>query len=76
MKAVLERIEYNWWNFHIKVMDESQLVREILPQIRESWETRQEAIPYLAWSLIGFPLGILLGLLNVFVYLENLKIIK
>ncbi len=23
MKAVLERIEYNWWNFHIKVLDES-----------------------------------------------------
>lgn len=67
MRAVIERIEYNWWNFHIKVMDESQIVRELLPQIKGAWEMRQEAIPYLAWSLIGFPLGIVLGLLTVIV---------
>jgi len=67
MKAVIERFEHNLWNFHIKVMDESQLVREILPRVKETWEMRQDAVPYLAWSLIGFPLGIVLGLLTVIV---------
>ena len=64
MRAVIERIEYNWWNFHIKVMDESQLVRESLPKLKGIWEKREEAVPYLAWSLLGFPLGIVLGLLS------------
>jgi hypothetical protein len=64
MRAVFERIEYNWWNFHIKVMDESQLVRESLPKLKGIWESREEAVPYLAWSLLGFPLGIVLGLLS------------
>ena len=63
MKAVLERMEYNWWNFHIKMMDESQLVREILPRFRSAWEMREEATPYLVLSLLGFPLGIVLGIL-------------
>ncbi len=67
MRGFIERIEYNWWNLHIKVMDESQLVRDTLPKIKEAWEMRQEAIPYLAWSLIGFPLGMVLGLLTVIV---------
>jgi len=43
MKAVLERIEYNWWNFHIKVLDESQWIREILPKVQGIWEMRDEA---------------------------------
>ena len=67
MRAIIERIEYNWWNLHIKVLDESQLVRDALPKIKEAWEMRQEAVPYLAWSLIGFPLGMVLGLLTVIV---------
>ena len=67
MRGFIERIEYNWWNLHIKIMDESQLVRDSLPKIKGAWEMRQEAIPYLAWSLIGFPLGIVLGLLTVMV---------
>ena len=67
MRGFIERIEYNWWNLHIKVMDESQLVRDTLPKIKEAWESREEAIPYLAWSLIGFPLGMILGLLTVIV---------
>ncbi|MFV1949540.1 MAG: hypothetical protein ACC633_06355 [Anaerolineales bacterium] len=67
MRGFIERIEYNWWNLHIKVMDESQLVRDTLPKIKEAWEMRQEAVPYLAWSLVGFPLGIVLGLLTVIV---------
>ena len=67
MKGVLERIEYSWWNFHIKMMDESEFVRDLIPQFKELWEYRVEAVPYLAWSIMGFPVGILLGLLTVIV---------
>jgi hypothetical protein len=66
MRAVIERIEYNWWNFHIKVMDESQFFREILPKLKGVWESREEAMPYLVLSVLGFPLGVGLGLLSVF----------
>ena len=65
MRGFIERIEYNWWNLHIRIMDESQLIRDTLPKIKEAWEMRQEAVPYLTWSLIGFPLGLVLGLLTV-----------
>jgi hypothetical protein len=65
MKTVFERIEYTWWHFHIRVMDESEFVRDLLPRFREIWELRFEARPYLAWSMVGFPMGILLGLLGV-----------
>jgi hypothetical protein len=67
MKMILERIEYSWWNFHIKMMDESEYLRDVLPRVRELWEDKEETIPYLAWSLMGFPLGIVLGLLTVIV---------
>jgi hypothetical protein len=67
MKAVLERIEYSWWNFHIKMMDESDFVRDLVSHFKEMWVYREEAIPYLAWSMMGFPLGIVLGLLTVIV---------
>ena len=66
MRAVIERIEYNWWNFHIKVMDESKWVRERLPKVKGIWEAREEAVPYLVLSVLGFPLGVVLGLLSVF----------
>ena len=66
MKAVLQRIEYNWWNFHIKVMDESQWIRETLPKVKRAWERREEAMPYLVLSILGFPLGVLLGILSVY----------
>ena len=65
MKAVLQRIEYNWWNFHIKVLDESQWIREILPKVKSIWEMREEATPYLVLSILGFPLGVALGWLSV-----------
>ncbi|MCJ7715735.1 MAG: hypothetical protein MUO54_04350 [Anaerolineales bacterium] len=65
MKAVIERIEYNWWNFHIRVMDESEFIRNLLPRFREIWELKDEALPYLAWSLLGFPFGIILGILSL-----------
>jgi len=65
MKATLERIEFNWWNFHIRVMDESEFIRDLLPRFRKIWELKDEALPYLAWSLLGFPLGIVLGLLTL-----------
>ena len=67
MKAVLERIEYNWWNFHIMVIDESPWIREVLPKIKGIWEMRDEAMPYLVLSILGFPLGVLLGLISVYV---------
>jgi hypothetical protein len=67
MKTVIERLEYNWWNFHIKVMDESQWVRETLPRVKEIWDMREEAVPYLVLSVLGFPLGVLLGWLSVYV---------
>jgi len=66
MKAVLERIEYNWWNFHIKVLDESQWIREFLPKVKRIWEKREEAMPYLVLSILGFPLGVLLGLISIY----------
>ena len=66
MKAVLQRIEYNWWNFHIKVLDESQWIREVLPTVKRYWEMRDEATPYLVLSILGFPLGVLLGLISVY----------
>ena len=67
MKAVLERIEYNWWNFHIKVLDESQWVREFLPKVQRIWDMRDEATPYLVLSILGFPLGVLLGILTMYI---------
>jgi len=67
MKAVLERIEYNWWNFHIKVLDESQWVREVLPKVQSIWEMRDEATPYLVLSVLGFPVGVLLGILTIYI---------
>ena len=66
MRAVIERIEYSWWNFHIKVMDESQFFREILPKLKGVWERREEAMPYLVLSVLGFPLGVVLGLMSVY----------
>jgi len=67
MKAALERIEFNWWNFHIRVMDESEFIRDLLPRFRKIWELKDDALPYLAWSLLGFPLGVVLGLLTLIV---------
>jgi len=67
MKAVIERLEYNWWNFQIKVLDESQWLRETLPKIKSIWDAREEAVPYLVLSVLGFPLGVLLGWLSVMV---------
>lgn len=67
MKVVLERLEYTWWSFHIRLLDESEFVRDLLPRFPEMWELREDAAPYLAWSLMGFPMGILLGLLAVVV---------
>ncbi len=66
MKAILERIEYNWWNFHIRIIDESQWVRDVMPKVQMIWEKREEAMPYLVLSILGFPLGVLLGLIKSF----------
>jgi hypothetical protein len=65
MRTVMERIEISWWNFHLKVLDETSWLREALPEMKRIWEMREEALPYLAWSLLGFPLGMVLGLLSL-----------
>ena len=65
MKAVLQQIEYTWWNIHIKVLDESPWFRENLPKLKRIWEMRDEATPYLVLSILGFPLGVALGWLSV-----------
>jgi hypothetical protein len=65
MRAVLERIEYNWWNLHIHVLDEWVWLREALPRLKSIWDRREEAAPYLVLSILGFPLGVLLGYLAV-----------
>ena len=65
MKAVMERIEVSWWTFHIRVVDEAGWIREILPKANVIWEKREEAIPYLVLSVLGFPIGVLVGYLTV-----------
>ena len=65
MRAVLERIEYNWWNMHIRILDESDLLRVVLPKVKALWDQREKAAPYLVLSIIGFPIGVLLGWLVV-----------
>ena len=67
MKAVLERIEYNWWNFHIRIIDESQWIRDVMPKVQVIWDKREEAMPYLVLSILGFPVGVLLGILSIYV---------
>lgn len=61
MKAMLQQIEYSWWNFHIKVLDESPWIREQMPRLKAAWEMREEAMPYLVLSILGFPLGVAVG---------------
>jgi hypothetical protein len=61
MKAVLEHIEYSWWSFHIQVLDEWDWLRETLPKAKALWDRREEAMPYLVLSILGFPAGVLLG---------------
>ncbi len=63
MKAVLERIEYSWWTFHIRTLDEWDWLRETMPKLRALWNRREEAMPYLVLSILGFPVGVLLGYL-------------
>ena len=65
MRAVLERIEFNWWNFHIRVLDDSVWIRKVLPKVKETWEQREDATPYLVLSILGFPVGVLVGYLTV-----------
>jgi hypothetical protein len=66
MKVVLERLEYSWWNFHIRLVDESNWVRLILPKVKWMWERREEAVPYLVLSILGFPIGVLVGWLTIY----------
>ena len=65
MKAVLERLEYSWWDFHIRLVDESAWIRRTLPKIQAAWARREEAAPYLVLSILGFPIGVLVGYLAV-----------
>ena len=65
MKGFLQHIEYTWWNFHIKVMDEYPWFRDNLPKLKKVWEMRDEVTPYLVLSILGFPVGVALGWLSV-----------
>ncbi len=66
MKAVLERIELRWWDLHITVLDEWGWIRQALPKIKRIWDAREEAEPYVVLSLLGFPAGVLLGILSTY----------
>lgn len=66
MKAVLERLEYSWWDFHIRLVDESDWIRRTLPKVQAAWARREEAAPYLVLSILGFPIGVLVGLLTIY----------
>lgn len=65
MKVVLERLEYSWWNLHIRLVDESDWIRKALPKFKAAWDRREEAMPYFVLSILGFPVGVLLGYLAV-----------
>lgn len=64
MKAVLEQIEFTYWQFHLKILDQSVWVRRLLPRFRGVWQVRREIGISLFWALLGFPLGLLIGLLQ------------
>jgi len=64
MKVMLERLELSWWNFHLRLMDESRFVQRLLPAVREIWEDPREAAWTLAWALLGFPLGLAVAYLT------------
>jgi len=64
MKAVLEQIEFTYWQFHLKILDQSLWVRRLLPRFRGVWQVRREIGISLFWALLGFPLGLLIGFLQ------------
>ncbi|MFO8036014.1 MAG: hypothetical protein R6U57_05255 [Anaerolineales bacterium] len=64
MKIVLEQIEISWWHFHIRLLDESDVLRSILPYVRVIWLQRKEIARSIVWAALGLPLGLLLGLLK------------
>lgn len=64
MRAVLEHIELSWWSFHIRLLDESEFVRRLLPQIKLIFEQRRKIWIALAWAALGFPIGLLFGWLQ------------
>lgn len=66
MKVVLERIEITWWHFHIRLLDESDLLQRILPYLRVVWLQREEIKRALTWSLAGLPVGLAIALLKLF----------
>jgi len=66
MKVVLERIEITWWHFHIRLLDESDLLQRILPYLRVVWLQRGEIKQALTWSLAGLPAGLVIALLKFF----------
>ncbi len=65
MKVVLERIEITWWHFHIRLLDESDVLQRILPYLRVVWLQRGEIKRALIWSLAGLPVGLAFALLKV-----------
>lgn len=65
MKLVLERMEINWWHFQIRLLDESDLLKSVLPYFRVFWLQRKEIVRSITWAVLGLPFGFLLGILKV-----------
>lgn len=64
MKIVLERIEISWWHFHIRLLDESEVLQSILPYFRIFWLQRKEIARSITWAALGLPFGLILGILK------------
>jgi hypothetical protein len=64
MKIVLEQIEISWWHFHIRILDESEALRSILPYFRVIWLQRKKIGRSIAWAALGLPFGLLIGILK------------
>ena len=60
MKTILYKLEITWWDTHIRLVDESKLVRAVFPHLREIWFQRKNLLKALSWAVLGFPLGVFL----------------
>ncbi len=64
MKTILYQLEITMWNTHIRILDESKFVQNMLPHLREIWLQRKKIANALGLSLLGLPLGIFLGVMK------------
>jgi hypothetical protein len=64
MESLLKRIEITYWNLHVRILDESEWIRRMIRTGKHVWEDRKLIVGGLMFSLLGFPLGYLIGLLK------------